>query len=61
MKTILKKEDSESVPLAGYGDRKGKPSTGVHDSIFVKAVALNREEYNCIYRCRSSDNAAQYY
>jgi neutral ceramidase len=28
------------VPLAGYGDRNGKPSTGVHDSIFVKAVAL---------------------
>jgi neutral ceramidase len=28
------------VPLAGYGARKGKGSTGVHDSIFVKAVAL---------------------
>jgi neutral ceramidase len=28
------------VPLAGYGDRKGKPSTGIHDSIFVKAVAI---------------------
>jgi neutral ceramidase len=28
------------VPLAGYGVRKGKASTGVHDSIFVKAVAL---------------------
>lgn len=28
------------VPLAGYGGRKGKPSTGVHDSIFIKAVAL---------------------
>ena len=27
-------------PLAGYGDRKGKPATGIHDSIFVKAVAL---------------------
>jgi len=27
-------------PLAGYGDRKGNPATGVHDSIFVKAVAL---------------------
>jgi neutral ceramidase len=30
----------KAVPLAGYGDRKGKPSKGVHDSIFVKAVAL---------------------
>lgn len=28
------------VPLAGYGNRKGKPATGVHDSIFVKAVAI---------------------
>jgi hypothetical protein len=28
------------VPLAGFGQRKGKPATGVHDSIFIKAVAL---------------------
>jgi len=28
------------VPLAGYGARKGKYATGIHDSIFVKAVAL---------------------
>jgi neutral ceramidase len=28
------------VPLAGFGARKGKYATGVHDSIFVKAVAL---------------------
>lgn len=28
------------VPLAGYGARKGKSATGIHDSIFVKAVAL---------------------
>jgi neutral ceramidase len=28
------------IPLAGYGARKGKPSTVIHDSIFVKAVAL---------------------
>ena len=30
----------DRFPLAGYGDRKGKPAAGVHDSIFVKAVAL---------------------
>jgi hypothetical protein len=30
----------KKVPLAGYGQRKGKSATGVHDSIFVKAVAL---------------------
>jgi hypothetical protein len=29
------------TPLAGYGDRKGKPSTGVHDEIFVKALAVS--------------------
>ena len=28
------------MPLAGFGARKGKYATGVHDSIFVKAVAL---------------------
>ncbi len=30
----------KEVPLAGYGARKGKSATGVHDSIFVKAAAL---------------------
>jgi len=28
------------VPLAGFGARKGKGAAGIHDSIFVKAVAL---------------------
>jgi len=28
------------VPLAGYGDRKGRPASGVHDDIYVKALAL---------------------
>jgi len=28
------------IPLAGFGARKGKPATGIHDSIFIKAVAL---------------------
>jgi neutral ceramidase len=36
-----KKETKRNiVPLAGYGNRRGKPAEGVHDSIFVKAVAL---------------------
>ncbi len=30
----------KAIPLAGFGDRKGKPAEGIHDSIFVKAVAL---------------------
>lgn len=29
------------TPLAGFGDRKGKPSTGVHDDVFVKALVLS--------------------
>lgn len=28
------------VPLAGYGKREGKSASGIHDSVFVKAVAL---------------------
>jgi len=30
----------KEVPLAGFGARKGKGATGVHDSIFVKAAAI---------------------
>lgn len=30
----------KDIPLAGYGARKGKPATGIHDSIFVYAAAL---------------------
>lgn len=29
------------TPLAGFGARKGAPSTSVHDEIFVKALALS--------------------
>ncbi|HEY9172864.1 MAG TPA: neutral/alkaline non-lysosomal ceramidase N-terminal domain-containing protein [Verrucomicrobiae bacterium] len=29
-----------AVPLAGFGNRKGRPATGVHDDLQVKAVAL---------------------
>ncbi len=32
-----------AVPLAGYGNRKGRPATGVHDDLFVKAVAFRVE------------------
>ncbi|HCN83569.1 MAG TPA: hypothetical protein DIT07_08090 [Sphingobacteriaceae bacterium] len=44
--TLNSKEDNYregkfiGLPLAGYGDRKGKYTTGIHDSIFVKAAAL---------------------
>jgi hypothetical protein len=29
------------TPLTGFGDRKGRPSTGVHDELFVKALVLS--------------------
>lgn len=29
------------TPLGGYSDRKGKPSTGVHDELYAKAIALS--------------------
>ena len=29
------------TPLAGYGARKGKPSKGVHDELFVRALAVS--------------------
>jgi len=32
------------VPLAGYGNRDGKPAEGIHDSVFVKAVALQVQD-----------------
>lgn len=28
------------IPLAGYGNREGAPATGVHDELWVKAVAF---------------------
>ncbi len=36
----LKTGKFKTVPLAGFGARKGKGATAIHDSIFVKAVAL---------------------
>jgi neutral ceramidase len=29
-----------AVPLAGYGNRRGKSATGVHDDVYVKAIAI---------------------
>jgi hypothetical protein len=29
-----------SLPLAGYGNRHGKPAQGVHDDLYIKAVAI---------------------
>jgi hypothetical protein len=38
-----------SVPLAGYGNRKGAPLTGVHDSVFVKSVALKVQDMTVFF------------
>jgi hypothetical protein len=34
------KGEFRSLPLAGYGNRHGKPAQGIHDDLYVKAVAL---------------------
>lgn len=34
------KGEFRSLPLAGYGNRHGKPASGVHDDLWVKAIAL---------------------
>ena len=35
------KGEFREIPLAGYGNRNGKPATGVRDELWVKAVALS--------------------
>ncbi len=40
----IEKGEFVQLPLAGFGARKGMPSTGIHDSIFVKAAALKVED-----------------
>ncbi len=37
------------VPLSGFGARKGKPATGIHDSIFVTAAALNVDRQTVVF------------
>jgi len=34
----------KNISLAGYGSRKGAAATGIHDSVFVKAVALKVDD-----------------
>lgn len=40
----IEKDEFTKLPMAGFGARKGAPATGIHDSIFVKAVALKVED-----------------
>lgn len=39
----IEKGEFVKMPLAGFGARKGASATGIHDSIFVKVVALKVE------------------
>ncbi|MGH7972791.1 MAG: neutral/alkaline non-lysosomal ceramidase N-terminal domain-containing protein, partial [Limisphaerales bacterium] len=43
-KDIPEKGHFKSLTLAGYGNRHGKPATGVHDDLFVKAVAFRVQD-----------------
>jgi hypothetical protein len=37
---VPERGEFRALPLAGYGNRKGKPAEGVHDDVWVKAVAF---------------------
>ncbi|MCS7187181.1 MAG: neutral/alkaline non-lysosomal ceramidase N-terminal domain-containing protein [Armatimonadota bacterium] len=32
---------ARAIPLGGYGERMGKPATGVHDNIFARAIVIS--------------------
>jgi len=34
----------KELPMAGYGNRKGAPAEGIHDSVFIKAAAIRVQE-----------------
>src|SRR5579862_1780454 len=31
---------ASSIPLGGYGARRGKPSTGIHDPVYSRAIVF---------------------
>jgi neutral ceramidase len=37
------------TPLAGFGKRKGKPSTGAHDPLYARAAALSRGKNTLVF------------
>ncbi len=41
--------DFIEIPLAGYGSRKGAPATGIHDSLFVKAIAIKVRDKTMVF------------
>lgn len=40
---------ASEVPMAGYGKREGKPAQSVHDSLYIKAVALKVQEQVLVF------------
>jgi len=40
LENMSPKQKKHGLPIAGYGQAKTKKATGIHDSIFVRAVAL---------------------
>lgn len=41
----------KALPLAGYGNRQGKPTEGVHDDVWVKAIAFVSQSKTGIVVC----------
>lgn len=37
---VPERGEFRALPLAGYGDRQGRPATGVHDGLWAKAIAF---------------------
>ncbi|HRZ39171.1 MAG TPA: neutral/alkaline non-lysosomal ceramidase N-terminal domain-containing protein, partial [Candidatus Paceibacterota bacterium] len=38
-----------SLPLAGYGVRRGRPASGVHDDLWAKAIAVRVAERTAVW------------
>jgi neutral ceramidase len=44
LQDLPEKGQFRSLPLAGYGGRHGKPAKGVHDDLYVRAIALKVQD-----------------
>jgi hypothetical protein len=39
----------DTLPLAGYGNRDGRPATGIHDELWAKAVAVRVRDRRIVF------------
>lgn len=46
--TVRSKNKMKGIPIAGYGQMKTKYATGIHDSVFVRAIALKIDSVTSI-------------